>query len=1585
VTSDLHDHERTANGGPISTSIAAETTSQLLTHETFPEAQIPWTHGHGRVESQPLPQVELPNTVPDSQPPKKMSCPNSGSLPGGDTQPVSPSIHASILTRSRTGHDTQQVSQVGQGTYLETQKTLHEGDEGHIDLLSALEEPELEKEDANRQDRASSEVNEPAATWDPSKFSPTQVESPEELRFHRPNTPASRGRKRNYRGDVIDSSTPINPLAGNGTPAVGAMALSQVFNATQAPSSPLSDNLTSDPLSNRPSPNFDTYGRAPPVACLSSPIKLPSSTRRPPGEPIAKYKSMQESQEERQRKLEQKRLLEAQDDSSDSEDSVFGPEDSIVLRQRRRRRMQEAREAARKQQSSPVRPRSRDRMRKRAVNSSSPRFPPHHDAGISSNATVIPGDEPSLDDLGNSSEEETDREEGLDNICPRQVPKVTVASEEEKENVDLKMIQVPMTTSRLRSAIGDDLHSDLSPSLRRERQRDGPGRRSDMVESQQPVPAFPSSPGIIIPNSQPSQSLPSSRTKAANGPLTSNDGNDDAPPNPDDVRGFQLSKTRVSFIPASSPSQSQLDAIRSASAIPREDVDHDGPAASEEINLSTPLSSKTDIIISIHPKHVADIVSGDKDHEFRHYLLPKCVRRMWIYETSPVSSIKYIADISHGKKPGEIANVKGLKNAEFNTLKGEVEYAYEIWKLYALERPVSIQDAKDRGWLRGPPQKYCYVKQPMIETLKGAKMLLIRDIHEAGQCQVVEAKTPSSLEENDAEAELNDGVRASSAAEAEAENVLQHEPENPNTDELPEQERQPGFGSSRLSIPQQFTYDYLEVGEGKSGETLDETASKVEDQTESKKPTESLTISDSRAMPPPLAPPMRQDLSTSSSHYDTARTQATGESDAEPAPMEHPSSQPSILASPSGKKRRALTEIAADPTPPNSFREDDFDIGDLMNVDEEFRAVVGSQTPSSPVRKRRRGNDGRAVMHGLPEIEDIQGAATSPLNPPHASPTHTWDKERDERGDHRAGNASSPEEDPITQRRRSSRSSRNVWDVSSHSPQRAVKPARRFQTYGKPTGKSTVRPPLRISPPVPQQRTTTEDVSATSTESPDPLQGNVSVHPQTLDTPEGPKDAMDRIAPNMVFALFNGRTRAYYPAVCLGAAASDQSRFHIKFEDTNLIELDSHVVRRLELRVGDSVKVNVDGMPKTPFAVGGFKDRLTSIPSLAAQSQQPRITDVFGNTTLLVVPRQRKSLPEAPSTAMEVPLSSVYLDTNLFGQLKDRLYTFTPTGDPSFPVMDPVSAPVSTPSTPSSRRGRFAASGIENAPTTGLFAGMVFAVSFGQDEDKKKRLSKLILANGGSIVSEGFNELFDTSQLGPISPAKRNTKTADALDDSTTDGFRLNPTAENLGFAALITDKHSRREKYLQALALNIPCLSGRWIDDCVSKSHMLPWDSYILPAGESKYLDGAIRSRVLSPYPPSTAVLFDIIASRPKLLEDHSVLIIMGRGRGEEKRKPYVFLTYALGARRVCRVPDLKAAGAKMEAEKWDWLYVDDYEEGAAMEMVEKKAGSGGGKKRKRGADKEKTDEEEYGKRTKVVVNETVVQSLILGRLYED
>ncbi|CAJ2505266.1 Uu.00g126600.m01.CDS01 [Anthostomella pinea] len=137
----------------------------------------------------------------------------------------------------------------------------------------------------------------------------------------------------------------------------------------------------------------------------------------------------------------------------------------------------------------------------------------------------------------------------------------------------------------------------------------------------------------------------------------------------------------------------------------------------EVIHSLGPQTPRSDIMVSLHPEHVAKIVDGTKNHEFRAWKIPPDVSRVWIYITKPESELKYMCRFGPAKTPGEIEDEGGIGNTEFNQGRRFMKYAYEILQVYQLNNPVSLQDMKTKGWVAGAPQKYTFIPPAVVGEL----------------------------------------------------------------------------------------------------------------------------------------------------------------------------------------------------------------------------------------------------------------------------------------------------------------------------------------------------------------------------------------------------------------------------------------------------------------------------------------------------------------------------------------------------------------------------------------------------------------------------------------------------------------------------------------------------------------------------------------------------------------------------------------------------------------------------------------------------------------------------------------------------
>lgn len=713
--------------------------------------------------------------------------------------------------------------------------------------------------------------------------------------------------------------------------------------------------------------------------------------------------------------------------------------------------------------------------------------------------------------------------------------------------------------------------------------------------------------------------------------------------------------------------------------------------------------------------------------------------------------------------------------------------------------------------------------------------------------------------------------------------------------------------------------------------------------------------------------------STGSATFETAQTTVLKSPSKLPY-VNHQNHSSHQLPSSSAKSipAKSLAQIAADPSPLDSIGQVDVDIDLLTNDDIEFQAVMDGSSSTRHVKKRRRGNRGHVLQVAEPKADVLfvktnQNAVNDHIN----SDICTTDELAvDHSTLEKTTNGDEPTATTLTKIGAESISSPSELTPSSQGRPEKVRPPARNE-FAQVAGGNN--------------RTNTS-----------PVQGPalpVPLHKKAITPWQPAKKAIPDhtvVASDRVFAHFNGNISAYFPATCIEVEPGDKPRYKVCFDDYQIDKVGGFNVRRLELRVGDTIKVL--NSKKETFIVQGFADRY--LPPASPNPENPSkrkpiiFCDIFGYQTVIVSVKQPKSLHSEPAEQRSVPLKDVYLTQTMWGKYKDR--PFVPVvPESSFELQTPSDRP-STPSTPTSHNRRTKTSMLASPRSTtsiasadvGLFANTVFAVTFASDrttaEETRENITDQILANGGRIV-DGFEELFDIPSLKLTSPSNQSS------EDATNPTFRVTQAARTIGFACVISDKHCRKAKYIQALALGIPCLATRWVDDCVSKQRILPCEPYLLAAGESEYLRGAVRSRVLQPYDPKKATLSQIVANGPKFLAGKSILLIMSKAE-EETMKFYPLFTHALGACRIFRALSLEAAAkaiasARADGEPWDFVYSHDHDKklkGSERRRVEKYLlGTNPiGQNRKRGRDEDGT--------TKVVGNEFLIQSLILGQLAE-
>ena len=489
---------------------------------------------------------------------------------------------------------------------------------------------------------------------------------------------------------------------------------------------------------------------------------------------------------------------------------------------------------------------------------------------------------------------------------------------------------------------------------------------------------------------------------------------------------------------------------------------------------------------------------------------------------------------------------------------------------------------------------------------------------------------------------------------------------------------------------------------------------------------------------------------------------------------------------------------------------------------------------------------------------------------------------------------------------------------------------------------------------------------------------------------------------NRVLAHFNGKVSAYYPATCTQIIRGEETRYQIHFDDGSDDIVNAYGVKNLEFKPGDLVKVDAKEYRKYSYIVEAVHNQEPSSlfcegrgvsprESQEQQSGRSKSTDVFGNTSVTVLLKSTGS-----EVAMEhlkklvVPIDRIYVTPSMWGSYKDRTFTFTNLDAPKPVKPHTPSVVASDVTTPTSRSVRTKAVGVVpsrpisslQATRSPIFRDIVFAITNVSSEEARKITRVGIQSHGGTIIESRFDDLFHVPQpyLLKAEGLKKDVLKSEKEPEpaSESHSLKLRPEATNIRFACVVADRHCRMPKYIQALALGVPCLSRRWISDSVAEQQLLPWTPYLLAAGESAYLYDAVISRSLQSFSSHDASLAMLIDGRPRLLQGQNLLLIMSK-REEETMKHMPLISHALGANKVLRVNSAEEAirvliEARRGRTTWHWVYSHQDSE-RVKKLFSGKASSNS----KRGR-----FHRELGAVPRVVGNEFIIQSLIAGRLVD-
>lgn len=489
--------------------------------------------------------------------------------------------------------------------------------------------------------------------------------------------------------------------------------------------------------------------------------------------------------------------------------------------------------------------------------------------------------------------------------------------------------------------------------------------------------------------------------------------------------------------------------------------------------------------------------------------------------------------------------------------------------------------------------------------------------------------------------------------------------------------------------------------------------------------------------------------------------------------------------------------------------------------------------------------------------------------------------------------------------------------------------------------------------------------------------------------------------PNRVFARFQGSYSGYFPATCLACFETEmEKKYKVRFDDGTTDLIGIRFIKRLELRIGEEVKVDRERLGASSFIVMGFGSELDT--EELSRTEHP-ITDVHGHETVKLVEKgsaqNKKNLKSTQE--IEIPITEVFFTAGLWSAIRDRDYSHTVINVDSThtPLVFKTTSTFRSPSSRTRSTNKLNLTGVISTETvsldvanqswpvaeSGIFNDVVFVFT-SVDIYERKKLVETVGRQGGVTV-EDFQELFDLPEAQMLCDQDDGKAKEENGDTTRKDcGISLKSRFAKTKLAVLVTPTDNRNTKYFQALALGIPCLSQHWIKDCLQSGKLKSWRPYLLAAGSSVHLGTTISRQLNLTHKeiedPNTN-LAKIIDRREQWLEGGRLLLVGSEENGSMTRlHAHMFIALVLGASQVVLAKNVSDVNQCMATGRhtFEWICVDNEreKEKGNINKNEKRA------KRHSSTVMESLKLQKGMERTKVVGAQLVLQSLIVGTLLD-
>lgn len=123
---------------------------------------------------------------------------------------------------------------------------------------------------------------------------------------------------------------------------------------------------------------------------------------------------------------------------------------------------------------------------------------------------------------------------------------------------------------------------------------------------------------------------------------------------------------------------------------------------------------KNAVLLSVHPEHVTNILSGKKKFEYRKIMPARNISHIVLYSTNPVKMIVAVAEVSHRIADSltqvwqQTSNESGITHEFFLDYFSGCNKAgcFALRNVYKLSNPIKINELLN---CKVPPQSFCYL------------------------------------------------------------------------------------------------------------------------------------------------------------------------------------------------------------------------------------------------------------------------------------------------------------------------------------------------------------------------------------------------------------------------------------------------------------------------------------------------------------------------------------------------------------------------------------------------------------------------------------------------------------------------------------------------------------------------------------------------------------------------------------------------------------------------------------------------------------------------------------------------------------